>query len=99
MERRLSYPKIQAKTVTLNTLLDEYNAPSVIDYISLDTEGSELKILQAFDFRKWEVRIFSIEHNTEVRDDGTNYIDSIRSLMESKGYACEMNRWDAYFYL
>ena len=99
LERRLSFPKIESKTVTLNTLLENYNAPSVIDYISLDTEGSELKILKALDFDKWTVRIFSIELNTQVRDDGTDYFDSIRSLMRERGYKCEVNQWDAYFYL
>ena len=36
------------KTISLNTLLDKYNAPYEIDYISLDVEGSEIYILQDF---------------------------------------------------
>ena len=99
LERRLSFPKVQATTISLNTLLRKHNAPSTIDYISLDTEGSEHRILEAFDFSQWEVRIFSIEHNTQVRDDGTDYLDKITELMASKGYHRELNQWDAYFYL
>ena len=98
LKRRLSFPKIQATTIKLDTLLRKHNAPREIDYISLDTEGSELRILDAFDFTRWDVHIFSIEHNTQVRDDGTAYLDRITELMSTRGYACELNQWDAYFY-
>jgi hypothetical protein len=50
-------------TVGLNDLLSEYNAPIVIDYISIDTEGSEPAIIESFDFNKWDVGIWTIEHN------------------------------------
>jgi len=33
---------------SLNTLLDEYDAPPTIEYISLDIEGSEIYVLQDF---------------------------------------------------
>jgi FkbM family methyltransferase len=67
-------------TITLVDLLDEYNAPTEIDYISIDTEGSELEILKEFDFIKYKVRVFTIEHNF------TPNRDMILELMESKGY-------------
>lgn len=51
------------KTKTLTRILDEHNAPNNIDYLSLDTEGSELKILQGIDFDKYKFKYINIEHN------------------------------------
>jgi FkbM family methyltransferase len=47
---------------TLAALLDEHGIKEV-DYCSIDTEGSELKILQAFDFDRFDVKIFDVENN------------------------------------
>ncbi len=50
-------------TVALNDLLAEHGAPGELDYLSLDTEGSELQILQALDFARWRPRVITVEHN------------------------------------
>jgi FkbM family methyltransferase len=44
-------------------VLEECDAPRVIDYWSLDTEGSELSILRAFPFDRYDVRTITVEHN------------------------------------
>ena len=41
---------IKVKTITLKKLLRHYKAPKRIDYLSLDTEGTELEILKSADF-------------------------------------------------
>ena len=46
----------------MNDLLHLYNAPTDIDYISLDTEGSEYDILKTFNFEKYNVKCFTVEH-------------------------------------
>jgi FkbM family methyltransferase len=51
------------KTSTLNEILTSANAPSEIDYMSIDTEGSEFEILLGLDLSKWKIRLFTIEHN------------------------------------
>lgn len=68
-------------TVSLNDLLSEHNAPKEIDYISVDTEGSEYLILKNFDFSQYRVGLFSVEHNNveTIRND-------IKELMEQNGY-------------
>lgn len=86
-----TYP---VETVSLNDLLDAHGAPREIDYISIDTEGSELAILEAFDFNRFEVRCLTIEHNyTENRS-------KIQSLMKANGYEHvhqETSLWDDWF--
>ena len=54
---------IKVETVGLNDVLELYRAPNVIDYISMDTEGTELDILIPFDWTRWQVLIWTIEHN------------------------------------
>ncbi len=55
--------EMEVQTVSLEDVLIQHNAPRHIDYISLDTEGSETKIIENFDFNKWHVSILTIEHN------------------------------------
>jgi FkbM family methyltransferase len=57
------------KTININDLLTFHSAPPVIDFISIDTEGSEYSIIKQFDFNKWCVNFFSIEHNYGVNRD------------------------------
>lgn len=93
--KRQNANTIQVQTVSLNDLLERHNAPKDIDYISVDTEGSEYDILKAFDFDKYNVKCFTIEHNfIEPRR------SEIYSLMTSKGYICvhpERSKWDSWF--
>lgn len=55
--------RYEVETISLNDLLAHWRAPRRIDYLSIDTEGSELDILQAFDFEAWDVRLITVEHN------------------------------------
>lgn len=79
--------RYQVPTVSLNDLLTHWNAPQRIDFMSVDTEGSELEILQHFDFDAWDVRLLSVEHahNGAKRQ-------SVYELMTSKGF---IRRFDA----
>ena len=65
---------------TIGSVLQEFGAPRVIDYWSLDTEGSELAILQSFPFDRHVVRMLSVEHNYAPSR------DPIRRFLEGQGY-------------
>ena len=55
--------EINVKCRTLTSVLDEANFPNVIDFISIDTENTELNVLKGFDFSKYSVKYFIIENN------------------------------------
>jgi FkbM family methyltransferase len=77
---RTSGDQYLVETISLEDLLDQHDAPNVIDYISIDTEGSEFDILKAFNFKKYQFRIITVEHNhTEMRTE-------IYNLLVTNGY-------------
>lgn len=75
---------VRKKTTTLGKLLEKYNAPSIIDYLSLDVEGHEYEILSTFPFNKYKIRTLTVEHNEPHV--GPQEQQRIRALLESKGY-------------
>lgn len=87
-----TYP---VRTVSLNDLLAEHQAPTDIDYVSIDTEGSEWEILKDFNFEKYKVSIFTIEHNYSAEK-----LSNIRNLLIRHGYVQVLEgftRFDAWF--
>ena len=72
-------------SISLSDLLIEYHAPKKIDYISIDIEGSELRVLKKFfDDGVFDVKHFTIEHNW--RKDKKQIIE----LMISENYQVVM---------
>jgi FkbM family methyltransferase len=53
----------KVQTISLSDLLKKHNAPKEIDYLSIDTEGSEFDILNAFEFDNYSFRVITCEHN------------------------------------
>jgi FkbM family methyltransferase len=68
------------ETISLRDMLIKYSAPQRIDYISIDTEGSEFEILSPFDFEEYEFGVLTIEHNFEP------HRDKIFKLLTRAGY-------------
>ena len=58
---------IPVKTRTLNTLLTEANFPQKIDFISIDTENTELDVLKGLDLDFYDVTFLIIENNYNER--------------------------------
>lgn len=72
-------------TVTLLEILERYNAPKVIDYLSLDVEGAEEFILQHFPLSNYKIRAMTIERPN----------DGLRKILEMHGYQqmMRLSRW------
>ena len=69
--------KTWSEARTLESVLIESNAPRIIDFLSVDTEGSEFSIFKDFDFDSWGFRFILIEAA----------IDSpVYKLLRSNGY-------------
>ena len=62
-DRRKPADIYEVETITLTHLLETNNAPSVIDYLSIDTEGSELEALRSLDFNRFRPLVVTVEHN------------------------------------
>jgi FkbM family methyltransferase len=88
--------KYNVYTCSLLDLLRKYKAPKEIDYLSIDTEGSEFEILNAFDFDAYKIKIITCEHNyTPMRE-------KIYDLLTSKGYTRKfpnLSRFDDWYVL
>lgn len=84
----------QVETISLLDLLDENNAPKEIDYLSIDTEGSEYDILKNFDFSKYHIKLITCEHNyTPMRK-------KIFDLLSQNGYErvfSEISEFDDWY--
>jgi hypothetical protein len=52
---------VRRKSVTIEELLDKYNAPEIIDYGAFDIEGNELNALSTFPFDKYRFLAMSLE--------------------------------------
>jgi hypothetical protein len=78
--------------MTIEAALDHAGAPPVIDYWSLDTEGSELLLLRSFPFERYTFNVLTVEHNLRPAR------RAIRSFMESRGfdYVAELVIDDCY---
>ena len=59
-------------------LFDNIVDSTTIDFLSLDTEGNELKILQTIDFSKYDIKVITVENN--------DYDDKFLKFLTPRGY-------------
>jgi len=87
-------PVIEIETISLVDLLDFHKAPATINFVSLDTEGSEWDIIKAFPFERYNIRALCIEHNFSPAQ------GRIKDKMVSMGFlqvAAHLSRFDSWF--
>jgi FkbM family methyltransferase len=84
----------KVRTISLIDLLKKYNAPKIIDYLSIDTEGSEFEILKNFDFNLYTFKVITVEHNFN------SYRKKIYDLLTNQGYKRKyigLSNWDDWY--
>jgi hypothetical protein len=70
--------------VKLCDILAQHGMPH-IDFLSLDTEGSEMQILRSIDFSKIIIDVITVENNYRE--------ESLRDFLRSKGYQYLTSLW------
>ena len=73
---------VSLQTRTLESVLDDFGSPQVIDYLNLDIEGAEESVLLAFDFKKYKFKFLSIERPTikiDIKLESVNYIQILHA--------------------
>ena len=77
MNFQIDFKKIQVPSSSLqHCATDHFGKDSVIDFISIDTEGTELDVIKSIDLEQFQVKLLIVENNfdsTEVFD----YLTSI----------------------
>ena len=87
---------MRKKKAVYDLIHSKYFDGTKIDYMSVDTEGSELLILKHFDFSKYAPKVVTVEHN---------FTDSEKELDELfvKNNYCrffkEFSQFDAWYVL
>jgi FkbM family methyltransferase len=86
----------KVKTISLYDLLIKHSAPQHIDYLSIDTEGSEFEILSSFNFNEFTFGVITCEHNySDTRE-------KIHDLLAENGYErkfTELSDFDDWYVL
>jgi len=86
----------KVETISLQDLLKKHSTPNHIDYLSIDTEGSEFEILNSFDFNEYSFGVITCEHNySDARE-------KIHKLLTSHGYVrkfTELSEFDDWYVL
>lgn len=88
--------KYPVKTISLNDLLEKYHAPFDIDYLSIDTEGSEYNILKSFSFEKYKIKVITVEHN---HTDARKKLYDLLSKNRYKRLFEDLSQWDDWYVL
>jgi len=81
IQEHCNYEIVEVDTITVPQLYSEYNLPKFVEFLSVDTESSELEILFSIDLNIYRFGIISFEHN---------YDDNVRKTLgrrlENYGY-------------
>lgn len=63
---RTQFRPLTVQTITLDDMLAANGAPRVIDFISIDVEGSEADVLDGLSLKQWQVQSMCLEHNHDA---------------------------------
>ncbi|MEH6836206.1 MULTISPECIES: FkbM family methyltransferase [Falsihalocynthiibacter] len=87
--------RYDVETITLNDIFAASDMPDRIDFLSLDTEGSEVDILAGLDLDRYTFGAMAIEHNHNP-----TALADLRRILLPKGYKQvleHLSGFDAWF--
>jgi FkbM family methyltransferase len=78
--------KVKVPMRSLDSILGEIGFTGFIDFVSIDTEGTELDVLKGFDIKRFNPKLFVIENNyhdpmIEAYLNGYGYAKIIRNVV------------------
>ncbi len=76
---------IKMRLLSVNYVIERYFTECP-DFVSIDVEGWDLKILQNFDFEKYNPAVFCVETLAYKPDGSTYRLREINDFFETKGY-------------
>jgi FkbM family methyltransferase len=77
--------QIEVSTRTLDWCIEHSGLNfKKIDFISIDTEGTELRVLKSFDINKWRVPLLVVENNHEEDRYVENYLKEFNYKLDQR---------------
>lgn len=87
----------QLQSNSLNSILEKYLPKNQrIDFMTIDVEGQEFRILEDFDFKKYQPQWILTEIWDYAMESNSN--GSVNSLLKSKGYKSQAKTLNTVFY-
>lgn len=92
--RMMGHQEVMVRTISLNEVFETYFDAGDIEYMSIDTEGSEHKILSEFNFSRHRPLIITAEHNFSSNQ------EKLDTLLSKNGYVRvfkQLTDFDAWY--
>lgn len=84
---------VEVDTINPTELLDRFEAPTTIEYMSLDVEGAEYDVLTGLDLNRYDIGLMTIEHDcSEERK------QKVREHLSAFGYEALTLSYDDFFW-
>jgi hypothetical protein len=83
-------PEVTRYTAPIREVLNKFQVPKTIDYLSLDVEGSEYEIMKDFPFETYTIRVLTVERPNK----------KLKALLQEKGYLylADIATWGEYLW-
>lgn len=73
----------------MSTLVKRARLPTTIDFMSVDIEGGEYRVLKSFDWKNYNVRVLAIEPGSSCYENSTNLC---AELLKQQGFCLVARR-------
>jgi FkbM family methyltransferase len=85
---------VELSTISFSEFLTKINSPKEIDFLSIDTEGSEFDILSSIDYNIYSIKVICVEHNNT---DNKERIYNLMKLNHYEEIVFDINSIDSFY--